>query len=182
MPYKRSEGPLKGLVLLQPDVFHDARGYFTETWNRRHFETAGLPLDFVQDNLSRSTQGVLRGMHFQAPPFGQGKLVQVLEGEVQDIVIDIRLNSPSYGQYFSIILSEQNHTIMYVPPGFAHGFLVLSDIAIFSYKCTGPYDKASEGGLKWNDPALELPWQIHDPLVAEKDMLFPDFNDFASPF
>jgi len=183
MAFRKTDTALAGVALIQPDVFGDSRGFFMELFNAQSFEAIGLgELDFVQDNLSRSAQGAIRGLHFQAPPYAQGKLVSVLQGEVLDVVVDIRTDSPTYGSYVAEVLSEANRRMMYVPPGFAHGFQVLSPQCLFFYKCTGMYNKASEGGLRWNDPELALPWQDFTPIVSEKDMSLPTLKEFISPF
>lgn len=143
---------------------------------------AGINLNFVQDNQSLSQKGAVRGLHFQAPPFEQGKLVRVVKGAVRDVVVDIRKNSATYGQHFSIDLTEENQLMFWIPPGFAHGFETLQDNTIFLYKCTNLYNKASEGGLLWNDPSLNIKWQTSDPIVSDKDMVLPTQNNFVSPF
>lgn len=143
---------------------------------------AGINLNFVQDNQSLSQKGAVRGLHFQAPPFEQGKLVRVVKGAVRDVVVDIRKNSATYGQHFSIDLTEENQLMFWIPPGFAHGFETLQDNTIFLYKCTNLYNKASEGGLLWNDPSLNIKWQTSDPIVSDKDMVLPTLNNFVSPF
>jgi len=160
---------LPGVLLIHPDVFGDQRGYFKENWNRRKFEELGLRLEFVQDNLSYSRKGILRGLHFQNPN-PQGKLVQALQGEVFDVAVDIRMGSPSFGKWFGAILSAENHLQMYVPEGFAHGFVVLSETALFAYKCTDFYNPEAEHSLLWNDPAIGIEWPIRDsPMLSAKD-------------
>lgn len=173
---------VEGPVLIRPKVFGDERGYFFESYNDIAFAKAGLPTRFRQDNQSKSAKGVLRGLHFQAPPFAQGKLVRVVQGSVMDVVVDIRKNSPSYGKHISVFLNAKDHDMFWVPPGFAHGFLTLEDDTIFLYKCTEVYNKASEGGLMWNDPAFNINWQIDQPLLSEKDEFYTPFNQFISPF
>lgn len=161
--------PLLGALVIRPDVFGDARGYFLESWNRRRYREAGLDLDFVQDNLSSSRKGILRGLHFQNPQ-PQGKLVQVLQGTVFDVAVDIRVGSPSFGQWHGVILSAENHHQFYVPEGFAHGFCVLSEMALFAYKCTDFYDAPSEHCLRWDDPDLAIDWPLDGPpLLSAKD-------------
>lgn len=160
--------PLSGVLLFKPDVFGDSRGYFLESWNRRRYAEQGLDRDFVQDNLSFSRRGILRGLHFQNPG-PQGKLVQVLVGEVYDVAVDIRLGSPTFGRWFGVILSEANHHQLYVPEGFAHGFCVTSETAMFSYKCTDFYNPAAEFSLRWDDPDLAIPWPIENPSLSAKD-------------
>ncbi|PBQ33796.1 dTDP-4-dehydrorhamnose 3,5-epimerase [Sphingobacteriaceae bacterium] len=176
------ETKLKGVVVLQPKVFEDERGYFYESYNAKLFKAAGLDLNFVQDNQSLSQKGVLRGLHFQNNPWAQGKLVRVIKGSVYDVAVDIRKSSPTYGQWFGIELNEKNKTMMYIPAGFAHGFATLENDTIFSYKCTNFYDKASEYSLLWNDPDIGIEWPISDPLLSEKDMLGKRIKDFVSLF
>ena len=159
---------LPGAVIIEPDVFGDARGYFLETWNRQRYAVAGLDVDFVQDNLSFSKCGTLRGLHFQNP-HAQGKLVSVLIGEVYDVAVDIRHGSPTFGQWVGVILSETNKRQFYVPPGFAHGFCVTSETALFAYKCTESYRATVEVGILWNDPDLGIDWPVVDPIVSERD-------------
>ena len=174
--------PIKGLLVIKPRIFGDDRGYFFESWSKQSFAEVGLNLDFVQDNQSLSNKGVLRGLHFQNPPYAQGKLVRVIKGAVLDVALDIRKNSPTYGQHFSIELSEENKTIVWIPPGFAHGFATLKDNTIFTYKCTEVYNKESEGALLWNDKDLNINWEVNDPLVSEKDLVAGNFKDFVSKF
>jgi len=174
--------PLEGLLVIKPKICGDDRGYFFESWSKKSFTEVGLDLDFVQDNQSLSSKGVLRGLHFQNPPYAQGKLVRVIKGAVLDISVDIRKDSPTYGQYFSVELSEKNKTIVWIPPGFAHGFVALKDNTIFSYKCTGVYNKESEEALLWNDKDLNINWEINDPLVSEKDLTAGNFKNFVSKF
>ena len=173
---------IKDLVLIRPDVFGDERGFFMESHNQGAFKEIGLDLSFYQDNLSFSSKGILRGLHFQREPFEQGKLVSVIDGEVLDVAVDIRKSSPTYGQHFSVVLSGKNHLMMYVPPGFAHGFTVLSDTCYFHYKCTGPYNQPAEGGLMWNDPDLNIDWGVKNPVLSEKDKYYAPFSQFDSPF
>jgi dTDP-4-dehydrorhamnose 3,5-epimerase len=174
--------PIQGLLEINPDVFGDKRGYFFESWSKRAYQNIGLDLDFVQDNQSFSQKGVLRGLHFQNPPFAQGKLVRVVKGAVIDVVVDIRIDSSTYGQYFSIKLSEENRKVFWIPPGFAHGFIALENDTIFTYKCTEVYNKDSEGALLWNDNDLDIDWGVKNPLVSDKDMLAVGFKDFKSQF
>ena len=174
--------PIEGLLIIEPQVFTDPRGYFYESYNKEKFVAAGINIEFVQDNQSLSQKGIVRGLHFQAPPFDQGKLVRVIQGAVLDVAVDIRKNSPTYGQNFSIELSAQNRTMFYIPPGFAHGFETLEDNTIFLYKCTDVYNKQSEGGLLWNDAELGIKWQSSNPLISDKDKILPLFKDLVSPF
>ena len=176
------ETHIKGLVIIKPKVFEDARGYFFESYNEAVFKQHGIEANFIQDNQSLSNSGVLRGLHFQAPPYAQGKLVRVINGAVLDIAVDIRKNSPTYGQHVSIELTEENKTMFYIPPGFAHGFLTLRDNTIFSYKCTNLYNKASEGTVLWNDKDLSINWAIQNPILSEKDIMGCPFKEFNSPF
>ena len=174
--------PIEGLLVIKPRIFEDHRGHFFESWSKDSFLKVGLDLDFVQDNQSLSHKGVLRGLHFQNPPFAQGKLVRVIKGAVVDVAVDIRKNSPTYGQYFAVELSEENKTVFWIPPGFAHGFVTLKDDTIFTYKCTGVYNKESEGALIWNDEDLDIDWRVENPLVSDKDMVAGNFNDFTTQF
>lgn len=170
---------LPGVVIIEPRVFGDERGFFMETWNQARYAEAGLPERFVQDNLSFSRHGVLRGLHFQNPN-GQGKLVSVLQGEVFDVAVDIRLGSPTFGQVASVRLSAENKRQFYIPPGFAHGFCVTSETALFAYKCTEFYEPKAEASLRWNDPALAIAWPIEQPELSAKDAAAPTLADFPS--
>ena len=159
---------LPGVLVLEPDVFRDPRGYFLETFHERKYREAGIPHSFVQDNQSRSTRGTLRGMHAQLRK-PQGKLVQALQGEIFDVAVDIRPRSPTFGKWTGARLKAEDFRQMFIPPGFAHGFCVLSDVAEVAYKCTDFYDPADEIGLRWNDPAVGIAWPIQDPLLSKKD-------------
>lgn len=174
--------PIKGLLILIPRLFSDERGYFYESFNKSTYLSAGISAEFLQDNQSCSKKGTLRGLHYQAAPFDQGKLVRVIKGKVLDIAVDIRKDSATYGQYFSIELSGVNHTQFWIPPGFAHGFIAQEDDTIFCYKCTNVYDKASEGGILWNDTTLNINWGATSPLVSEKDEILGTFAELKSPF
>jgi dTDP-4-dehydrorhamnose 3,5-epimerase len=174
--------PIAGLKVVQPKVWGDARGHFFESYSEAAFKAAGLPTDFVQDNQSLSGKGILRGLHFQKPPYAQGKLVRVIKGAVLDVVVDLRSSSPTYGQHHAIELNEDNKTMFWVPPGFAHGFLTLADNTIFVYKVTGLYNKESEGGLLWNDPALGINWGIENPLLSDKDRIQPLLSELPVIF
>jgi dTDP-4-dehydrorhamnose 3,5-epimerase len=165
------ETPLPGVLILEPRVFRDDRGFFLETFSRRRYAELGLP-EFVQDNLSFSRKGVLRGLHYQYPA-GQGKLVSVAQGEVLDVAVDIRRGSPTYGKWHSVVLSQENQRQFWVPAGYAHGFAVLSETAVFTYKCTDYYTPSDEGSVLWNDPDLGIDWQVADPLLAPKDAAAP---------
>lgn len=161
-------GRLPGLLIIEPRVFGDPRGYFLETWNTARYREHGLDVEFVQDNLSFSRRGILRGLHFQSPN-PQGKLVQVLQGEVYDVAVDLRRSSPTFGQWDALVLSAENKRQFYVPPGFAHGFAVTSETALFHYKCTRYYSPKDELTLLWNDPDLAIPWPLSEPLLSDKD-------------
>jgi dTDP-4-dehydrorhamnose 3,5-epimerase len=173
---------IDGPLIIQPNVFGDHRGYFAESYNAREFEKHGLDLSFVQDNQSLSNKGILRGLHFQNPPFSQGKLVRVIKGRVLDVIVDIRTASPTYGEHLKVELSEENFTMLWVPAGFAHGFLTLEDETIFAYKCTQFYAPNSEGGLMWNDPEFNIDWGMEMPTLSDKDKVNPAFKNFKSEF
>ena len=173
---------LPGLLVIDPKVFGDERGYFFESFNEETYKAAGLIERFVQDNESRSGKGVLRGLHFQEPPYAQGKLVRVARGAVMDVSVDIRKNSPTYGEWVAYELSEHNKRQLWIPPGFAHGFATLEDDTIFIYKCSNVYKKESENSIRWNDPELNIEWGIEDPIVSEKDKSSPFFKELNSPF
>ncbi|MBR1835278.1 MAG: dTDP-4-dehydrorhamnose 3,5-epimerase [Bacteroidales bacterium] len=176
---------LEGVYIIEPRVFGDARGYFFESFNAREFaEKSGLDITFVQDNESMSHYGVLRGLHFQCPPFAQSKLVRVVKGRVLDVAVDIRKNSPTYGRHVSVELSGENHRQFFMAKGFAHGFSVLSPEAIFQYKCDEFYAPQSEGAIAWNDPDLGIQWGIPEDqtILSEKDKHHPLFKDFQTPF
>lgn len=169
---------LEGLIIIEPSVFTDDRGFFMETYSEKVFAENGIDVKFVQDNHSQSTKGVFRGLHFQKPPYAQDKLVRCTRGEVLDIVVDIRKDSPTFGQHESILISEENKKMVFIPKGFAHSFLVLSDVADFQYKCSNFYNKESEGGLLFSDPELkiELP-QMENLILSEKDKLWPTLSN-----
>jgi len=177
-----TETPLKGLFVIKPKVFEDARGYFFESYNDQVFRKAGLHLNFVQDNQSLSNKGVLRGLHFQNPPHAQGKLVRVITGAVFDVAVDIRKNSPTYSRWFGLELNEQNKQMMYIPEGFAHGFATLRDGTVFSYKCTAFYNKDAEDCLLWNDSDIGIDWRIQNPLLSDKDLQGKKLMNFHSLF
>ncbi len=160
--------PLSGLLIIEPKVFGDARGFFLETWNQQRYAEAGLDAAFVQDNISFSRKGILRGLHFQNPR-PQGKLLQVLQGEVFDVAVDIRRSSPTFGKWHGLVLSSENKRQFYIPSGFAHGFLVLSETALFHYKCTDFYSPRDEMALRWDDPDIGIEWPLTEPLVSERD-------------
>ncbi len=167
---------INGLVEIFPRVFPDQRGLFFESYNKKTFSDLGLDLDFIQDNMSRSKKGVLRGLHFQKKPFEQGKLVSVILGKALDIAVDLRPDSKTYGYYQSFILDSERKNMVYIPEGFAHGFLALEEV-ILTYKCTNIYNKASESGIIWNDPDLDIEWGISNPIISEKDGQLPRFKD-----
>ncbi|MBR0324467.1 MAG: dTDP-4-dehydrorhamnose 3,5-epimerase [Bacteroidales bacterium] len=173
---------IDGLLIIKPDVFKDDRGYFFESYNKERFAKAGLNMDFVQDNESKSCKGVLRGLHFQKPPFAQGKLVRVIKGSVMDVAVDLRKDSTTYGKWESVVLTEDNKLQFWIPEGFAHGFVALEDNTIFNYKCTNVYNKESEGSILWNDPDININWNIDNPILSEKDKISPLFKNFESPF
>ena len=173
---------LPDLYIIKPKVFEDHRGYFFESYNKEAFLRLGIDANFVQDNESMSQKGVLRGLHFQRPPFAQGKLVRVMWGSVLDVAVDLRKNSPTYGQWDSVVLTQHNKWMYWIPPGFAHGFVALEDNTVFFYKCTNIYNKESEGVLRWNDPTLNIQWNIENPLLTERDANAPFFKNFVSPF
>jgi len=173
---------IEGLLILKPRVFEDKRGYFFESFRLDLIREAGISLDFVQDNESKSQKGVLRGLHFQNPPYEQGKLVRVVTGAVLDVAVDIRSKSETYGKWFSHMLSGTNKSMMWIPPGFAHGFLTLEDDTIFQYRCTNYYDKKSEGSIRWDDPDLKIDWKYSDPVISEKDYAAPFIKDLKSKF
>ena len=173
---------IDGLLLLQPKVYADDRGYFFESYNIEVIRRFGIMDNFQQDNESMSLKGVLRGLHFQKPPYAQGKLVRVVKGKVLDVAVDIRKNSSTYGKHFSVELTGENKRMLWIPEGFAHGFLTLENDTIFSYKCTHIYHRESEEGLVWNDPDLNIDWGIGSPLVSDKDKLGVAFKNFKTPF
>ena len=177
------QSEIPGLLILQPKVFKDDRGYFLESFNEKKFTSlTGLAVTFCQDNESLSNKGTLRGLHFQKPPFSQGKLVRVTKGRVLDVAVDIRKKSPFYGHYHMIELSEENKTQFLIPAGFAHGFLALEDNTIFNYKCTNYYAPEYEERIKWNDVTLGIKWPDISPFVSEKDKKGKDFVNFVSEF
>ncbi len=173
---------LEGLILIEPNVKKDARGYFFESYHKLRFEKAGLDLNFVQDNESCSSKGTLRGLHYQLPPFEQGKLVRVSKGAAIDVMVDIRKNSATFGKHCKVLLDDVKRNMLWIPPGFAHGFLSLTDNTLFLYKCTNYYDQASERGIAWNDPELNIDWEIESPLVSEKDRNLPVLKDMELIF
>ena len=184
MPFQKKNTDFPGLYIINPTVFGDHRGFFMELYHQRSYEELGLKeLHFVQDNLSRSSKGTIRGLHFQEPPYEQGKLITSLEGKVLDIAVDLRRSSPTFGKCFSIILDASNPCFVYLPPGIAHGFQVLSDTCLFFYKCTSYYHKEAERGIAWDDPALNIPWEpMEEKIISDKDLQNPLFEFYDSPF
>ena len=176
--------PIEGLVIIEPTVFEDDRGCFSESYNKKKFEKAIGNVSFVQDNESKSSRGVLRGLHFQKPPYAQAKLVRCIKGRVLDIAVDIRDGSDTYGEHITVELSGENKKQVFIPRGFAHGFLVLSNTAIISYKVDNSYAPTYDKGIRWDDPTLNIQWGVneHDVLVSEKDAKLPFFSEFETPF
>lgn len=173
-----TEAPLQGILIIEPKMFADSRGYFFEGYQQKRYAEFGIP-SFVQDNLSHSKQHVIRGLHYQHPST-QGKLVGVTHGAVWDVMVDIRRKSPTFGQWFGIELDDQNHTQLYIPPGFAHGFCVLSPSVDFYYKCTDYYSPQHEHGIAWNDATLNIPWPTTTPILSDKDQTYPGFNEMPA--
>jgi dTDP-4-dehydrorhamnose 3,5-epimerase len=173
---------IDGLLVIKPRVFGDERGYFFESFNEVTYRKAGIDFCFVQDNISKSKKGAIRGLHYQIGEKAQGKLCKVIYGKVLDVAVDIRFGSPTFGKYFSSELSEENHTQLWIPPGFAHGFSVLSEEAIFSYKCTAFYSKEHERAIIFNDPDLNIDWKVKSSIVSEKDFKAPFFKDIQKDF
>lgn len=173
---------LPNLLLIEPKVFEDHRGHFFESYRDDVLRAYGLTDNFVQDNQSLSNAGILRGLHYQNAPHAQGKFVRVISGAVLDVALDIRKASSTYGQFVAEKLTSSNKRMMYIPPGFAHGFLTLEDNTIFTYKCTNYYNPESEGGILWNSAVLNIPWNIESPTLSAKDLIQPDFSMFESPF
>ena len=172
------ETHLPGVLIIEPKVFGDARGFFQETWQQGKYEAIGIQGIIVQDNLSFSTRGVLRGLHYQNPHI-QGKLVSVIQGEVFDVAVDIRIGSPTFGQWTGAVLSGENHRQLWIPPGFAHGFCVLSDTVYFAYKCTDIYVPSAESGIAWDDPDIGIVWPVKDVVLSDKDKVYPRLKDVA---
>lgn len=176
---------IEGLLILKPKIFADARGYFYESYSKRVLDQAlGYEVNFVQDNQSMSSFGVVRGLHFQLPPFSQAKLVRCIKGKVLDVAVDLRKDSPTFGKHVAVELSDENHTQFFIPKGFAHGFSVLSDEAIFQYKCDNFYAPQADGGINLNDPALAIDWRIpaDERILSPKDLNHPNLSDIVSPF
>lgn len=179
-----TETEIPGVILIEPKVWKDDRGYFYESYNQKLFSEAGIDASFIQDNQSFSQRGTVRGLHGQAEPFAQGKLVRVISGRVLDVAVDIRKGSPAYGKHVSVELSGDNYRMLWIPPGFLHGFATLEDNTIFTYKVTALYDKASEIGVRWDDPELKIQWELDEKeiILSEKDKVLPLFREFKSPF
>lgn len=173
---------IEGVLILEPKVFADDRGFFVETYSAARYEAAGIPDLFVQDNLSCSKKGAVRGLHFQSPPFAQAKLVQVIRGSVFDVAVDIRKGSPTFGKYVSVELSAENHRQFFIPTGFAHGFMALQDDTLFQYKCTNGYAPDHDGGIRYDDPDIGIAWPSIPPLVSEKDLSRPSLSDTSPVF
>jgi dTDP-4-dehydrorhamnose 3,5-epimerase len=178
------ETKISDVIIIEPAIYGDKRGYFLESYNQKKFEEVAGKIDFVQDNESKSSKGVLRGLHFQKPPFGQAKLVRCVEGEILDVAVDLRKNSKTYGKHLTVLLSGENKRQLFVPRGFAHGFLVLSNSATFAYKVDNTYAPDFDAGIRWNDKELNIQWGIEDSevLVSSKDVELPFFTEFESPF
>ena len=178
------ETKISDVIIIEPTVFGDTRGYFLESYNKKKFEEVVGKISFVQDNESKSSKGVLRGLHFQKPPFEQAKLVRCIEGEVLDVAVDIRKNSKTYGEHVAVLLSAENKQQLFVPRGFAHGFLVLSDTATFAYKVDNTYSPKNDSGIRWNDNELNIQWGMEDSVVkvSTKDAELPFFLEFETPF
>jgi len=179
---KVTKTEIEGLLIIEPDVFGDDRGYFLECYRKNGYKDLGVEAEFLQDNISKSQKGTIRGLHYQVGDGAQGKLCQVISGKVLDVALDIRFESPTFGKYFSIALSEQNKKQLWIPIGFAHGFSVLSDEAIFSYKCTEYYSKKDERSILYNDPELNIDWKVNIPVVSEKDLKAKLFKDIEKDF
>lgn len=173
---------LEGILIIQPNIYKDNRGYFSETFHELRYNEHGINLKFVQDNISVSKKGTLRGLHYQVPPKAQGKLCQVIKGSVIDVSVDLRSNSPTFGKYIKVELSEDNHNQLYIPQGFAHGFVVLSSEAIFHYKCSDFYSKEHERAIRYDDPDLNIDWEITDPIVSDKDKQAKFFKEIEKCF
>lgn len=169
---------IEGLLVIEPTIWHDSRGYFFESFQQERYEKAGITTKLIQDNEALSGKGVLRGLHYQRPPMAQGKLVRAVKGSLLDVAVDIRPGSPTYGQHHSIILSDDNKLQFYIPPGFAHGYLCLTEEVIFSYKCSNYYSKNDEGGIRYDDPTLNIDWQfdLSHAIISEKDLQLPFFG------
>ncbi|MHB9041645.1 MAG: dTDP-4-dehydrorhamnose 3,5-epimerase [Melioribacteraceae bacterium] len=173
---------IDGLIVVKPDIFYDERGYFFEAFNIEKFADGGIDKTFVQDNISKSVKGTVRGLHYQVGQYAQGKLCSVVLGKVLDVAVDIRFGSPTFGKHFAIELNEETKNQLWIPPGFAHGFSVLSDVAIFSYKCTALYNKQSERAILFNDSELNIDWEVEKPIVSAKDLQAKLFKEIEKDF
>ena len=177
MPFTFEATDLPGVVLIKPRIFQDGRGFFLETYKKSIFTAAGIDVDFVQDNHSYSSRGILRGIHFQSTPHAQGKLVRVLNGNVWDLAVDLRSDSPTFKRWIGVELGSEEGTMLYIPPGFGHAFVVLSKTAHFLYKCSAEYAPAADGGVRWNDPDLAIAWPLSEPIVSDKDASLPFLHE-----
>ncbi len=173
---------IEGLLLVKPDIFPDERGYFYESFNKNKYSSGGIEFEFVQDNISKSVKGTVRGLHYQVDRYAQGKLCSVIFGKVLDVAVDIRFGSSTFGKYYSVELNDEEKTQLWIPTGFAHGFSVLSEEAIFSYKCTALYNRGSERSIRFDDPVLKIDWKVAEPIVSEKDWQSKLFNDIDKDF
>lgn len=179
---KKKETPLPGLLIIEPEIFNDSRGFFFESFSAKNYKDLGINFDFVQDNISKSSKGTIRGLHYQIGYYAQGKLCQVLQGRVLDVAVDIRFGSPTFGKSFSVELSDENKIQFWLPPGFAHGFSVLSETALFSYKCTNYYSKEHERCILYNDKFLNINWMVENPIISSKDKLGSCLEDIEKEF
>jgi dTDP-4-dehydrorhamnose 3,5-epimerase len=180
MPFKFINLEISGLLLVEPRLFPDERGFFLESYKESEFKRGGIPYRFVQDNHSQSKKNVLRGLHFQRQPRAQGKLVRVIQGNVWDVMVDLRKNSPTYKRWLGIEVSEENNRMLFIPPGFAHGFVALSEEAHLLYKCTEEYDPVLDAGIRWNDPEIGVEWPVQDPIISDKDKSLPFLRELES--
>jgi dTDP-4-dehydrorhamnose 3,5-epimerase len=178
LSFKKTD--INGIWLIEPAIYGDHRGHFLEAFREEVFREKGLIYQYVQDNISVSKRGTIRGLHYQKPPYAQAKLVMAISGTILDVAVDIRKNSPTFAKHVSMVLSHENRCMMYVPPGFAHGFSVLSDSATVYYKCNDYYNKGTERGIKWDDPDIGINWQIAEPVISEKDQKLPVLNELQS--
>lgn len=182
MPFQFQRLEIEDVILIEPKVFNDERGYFLESYKKSDFNTNGISDPFIQDNISHSSRNVIRGLHYQIPPFVQGKLVRALEGEILDVAVDIRKQSATYGKWIAQELSGKNRQMLYIPPGFAHGFCVLSETATVMYKCTTEYNPECDRGIRWDDPEIGIGWPVEDPVLSEKDLALPRLSEADNPF
>jgi len=182
MPFEFKKTEIDGLIIVEPRVFPDDRGFFLESYKKSDFVNNGIDVDFNQDNHSRSSKGVVRGLHFQKEPHAQGKLVRVVRGTLWDVAVDLRQKSPTFKKWFGVELSAENKKMFYIPPGFGHGFVALEDDTELMYKCTNEYNFESDGGVRWNDPDIGINWPVDEPLVSEKDANLPFLNEIGELF